>query len=60
VRCKSPKKEEEKNHMIFLDFGVKKFIVKTPLKKKIKKRKKTLSFECYNLLNLMELKVVIF
>jgi hypothetical protein len=45
VSCKRPKKKED--HLIFNNFGVKKFTVKnTP--------KKTLTFECYNLLDPME------
>jgi hypothetical protein len=45
-RCaKDPKKGE--NHLIFINFGVKKFTLKnTP--------KKTLAFECYNHLDCME------
>jgi hypothetical protein len=43
VRCKRPKKRE--NHPIFINFGVRKFIVKnTP-------KKRTLIFECYNFLD---------
>jgi hypothetical protein len=46
VRCKRPKKR--KDHIIFIDFGVKKFTLKnTP-------KKKTLTFECYNFLDPME------
>jgi hypothetical protein len=46
VRCKSPKKREE--HLIFINFGVKKFTLKnTP-------RKKTLTLECYYFLNRIE------
>jgi hypothetical protein len=43
--AKDPKK---KDHLIFINFGVKKFTLKnTP-------EKKTLTFECYNLLDPME------
>jgi hypothetical protein len=46
VRCKRPKKRED--HLIFTNFGVKKFIGKnTP-------NNKPLMFECYNILNPME------
>jgi hypothetical protein len=46
VRCKRPKKRED--HLIFINFGVKKFTLNnTP-------KKKTLTFECYNLLDPME------
>jgi hypothetical protein len=42
-RCKRPKKKED--HLIFINFGVKKFIVKnTP-------ENKTLMFEWYNFTN---------
>jgi hypothetical protein len=51
--AKDPKKSED--HLIFIHFGVKKFIVRNTLKKR-----KTLKFECYNLLNLMEWRVIIF
>jgi hypothetical protein len=44
--AKNPKKK--KDHLISINFGVKKFIVKnTP-------KKKTFMFECYNLLDPME------
>jgi hypothetical protein len=46
LRCKRPKKRED--HLIFINFGVKKFIVKNIQKNK------TLMFECYNLLAPME------
>jgi hypothetical protein len=46
VRCIRPKKK--KDHLIFINFGVKKFIVKSAQKKE------TLMFECYNLLDPME------
>jgi hypothetical protein len=50
--AKDPKKRED--HLIFINFGVKKFTLKnTP-------KKKTLTFECYNLLDPMEWGVVIF
>jgi hypothetical protein len=42
VMCKRPKKRRE-NHLIFINFGVKK---RTP------KKSKTLMFECYNVLKL--------
>jgi hypothetical protein len=45
--AKDPKKREE--HLIFINFGVKKFT-----QKKTQKKKKTLMFECYNLLVPME------
>jgi hypothetical protein len=45
--AKDPKKRED--HLIFINFGVKKFTLKiTPLEK-------TLTFECYNLLDPEEL-----
>jgi hypothetical protein len=47
VRCRRPKKRE--CHLIFINFGVKKFTVKNTHKKK-----ETLMFECYNLLAPME------
>jgi hypothetical protein len=34
VRCKSPKKKK-KNHLIFINFGVKKFTLKNTQKKKL-------------------------
>jgi hypothetical protein len=41
-------KQKKKNHLIFINFGVKKFTLKnTP-------KNKTLMFECYNLLDPME------
>jgi hypothetical protein len=44
--AKDPKKRED--HLIFINFGVKKFMAKnTP-------KKKTLIFECYNLLAPLE------
>jgi hypothetical protein len=44
--AKDPKKRED--HLIFINFGVKKFTLKnTP-------QKKTLTFECYNLLDPIE------
>jgi hypothetical protein len=46
VRCKRPKKRED--HLIFINFGVKKFTLKNTQKKE------TLTFECYNLLDPME------
>jgi hypothetical protein len=46
VRCKRSKKK--KDHLIFINFGVKKFTLKNAQKKK------TLIFECYNLLDPME------
>jgi hypothetical protein len=50
--AKDPKKRED--HLIFINFGVKKFTVKnTP-------KKKTLMFECYNLLDPMEWGAIIF
>jgi hypothetical protein len=50
--AKDPKKRED--HLIFINFGVKKFTLKnTP-------KKKTLTFECYNLLGPMEWGAVIF
>jgi hypothetical protein len=46
VMCKRPKKRED--HLIFINFGVKKFTLKnTP-------KKKTFDVECYNLLDSME------
>jgi hypothetical protein len=43
INAKDPKKK--KNHLIFINFGVKKFTLEnTP-------KKKTLTFECYNLLD---------
>jgi hypothetical protein len=44
VRCKRPKKKED--HLIFINFGVK--------NTKKHPQKKTLMFECYNLLDPME------
>jgi hypothetical protein len=52
VRCKRPKKRE--GHVIFINFGVKKFTLK------ITPKKKPLRFECYNLLDPMEGGAVIF
>jgi hypothetical protein len=50
--AKDPKKK--KDHLIFINFGIKKFTLKnTP-------QKKTLTFECYNLLDPMECGLVIF
>jgi hypothetical protein len=50
--AKDPKKRED--HLIFINFGVKKFTLNnTP-------QKKTLTFECYNLLDPMEWGGVIF
>jgi hypothetical protein len=46
VRCKRPQKKED--HLIFINFDVKKFTVKNTQKKE------TLMFECYNLLTPME------
>jgi hypothetical protein len=46
LRCKTPKKRED--HLIFFNFGIKKFILKSTQKKK------TFTFECYNLLDFME------
>jgi hypothetical protein len=46
VRCKRPKKRE--GHPVFINFGIKKFIVKS-----IQKKKKMM-FEWYNLLDPME------
>jgi hypothetical protein len=46
VMAKDPKKRED--HLIFINFGVKKFILKNTQKKK------TLMLECYNLLDPME------
>jgi hypothetical protein len=40
--------KKKKDHLIFINFGVKKFIVKTSQKER------TLMFECYNLLDPME------
>jgi hypothetical protein len=45
--CKRPKKR--KDHLIFSNFGVKKFTVK-----KHPKKRKTSMFKCYNLLDSME------
>jgi hypothetical protein len=42
VRCKRPKKRDD--HVIFINFGVKKSIIDNTQKKK------TLMFGCYNLL----------
>jgi hypothetical protein len=47
VRCKRPQKRED--HLIFINFRVKKFILKNT-----RKINKTLMFECYNLLAPME------
>jgi hypothetical protein len=44
--AKDPKKRED--HLIFINFGVKKFTLKNSQKKK------TLMFKCYNLLASME------
>jgi hypothetical protein len=52
VMCKRPKKRED--YLIFVNFGVKKFIVKNTQKSK------TLMFECYNLLAPMERGAAIF
>jgi hypothetical protein len=49
---KTPKKGED--HLIFINFGVKKFTLKNTQKIK------TLTFECHNLLDPMEWGVVIF
>jgi hypothetical protein len=46
VMAKDPKKRED--HLIFINFGVKKFTIKTS------KKNRTLIFECYNLLAPME------
>jgi hypothetical protein len=46
VMCKRPKKR--KDHIIFINFGIKKFAVENAQKNK------TLMFECYNLLAPME------
>jgi hypothetical protein len=46
VKCKRPKKSE--GHLIFITFGIKKFVVKNI------QEKKTLMFECYNLLDSIE------
>jgi hypothetical protein len=46
VRCKRPRKREDR--LIFINFGVKKFIVKNTPKIII------LMFECYNFINPME------
>jgi hypothetical protein len=46
VMCKRPKKR--KDHLIFINFGVKMFIVKKHPKNK------TLMFECYNFIDPME------
>jgi hypothetical protein len=46
VMCKRSKKKEY--HLIYMNFGVKKFIVKTT------KRNLTLMLKCYNLVDLME------
>jgi hypothetical protein len=53
VRCKRPKKKE-KNHLIFINFGVKKFTLKNT------KNKKTSMFECYNLVDPKEWGAAIF
>jgi hypothetical protein len=50
--AKDPKKR--KDHLIFINFGIKKFTLKSTF------GKKTLTFECYNLLDPMEWAVVIF
>jgi hypothetical protein len=50
--AKDPKKRED--HLIFINFGVKKFTLKNTQKNK------TLMFECYNLLDPMEWGAVIF
>jgi hypothetical protein len=52
VKCKRPKKKED--HLIFINFGVKKFTLKNTQKNK------TLMFECYNFLNPMEWRAAIF
>jgi hypothetical protein len=49
---KDPKKK--KNHLIFINFGVKKFTLKNT------QTKKTMTFECYNLLDPIEWGAVIF
>jgi hypothetical protein len=46
VMCKRPKKRED--HLILINFGVKKFTVKNTQKNK------TLKFECYNLIDPMQ------
>ena len=46
LRCETSKKRED--HLIFFNFGVKEFILKSTQKNK------TLTFECYNLLASME------
>jgi hypothetical protein len=48
------KTQKKKKHLIFINFGVKKCTLKSTQKKK------TLMFECYNLLDPMEWGVVIF
>jgi hypothetical protein len=45
-----------KQNLIFMNFGMKSFIVRNDFKKK----NKTLVFECYNLVELVELGVVMF
>jgi hypothetical protein len=50
--AKDPKKRED--HLIFINFGVKKFTLKNT------QNKRTLIFECYNLLDPMEWGAVIF
>jgi hypothetical protein len=50
--AKDPKKRED--HLIFINFGVKKFALK------ITQKKKSLTFECYYLLDPMEWGVVTF
>jgi hypothetical protein len=45
VMCKRPKKRQD--HLIFINFGIKKFTIKNI-------KKGTLMFECYNLLDPME------
>jgi hypothetical protein len=46
--AKDPKKRED--HLIFINFGVKKFIVR------VFQKKKTLMFECYNLIDPQEMR----
>ena len=50
--AKDPKKRED--HLIFIDFGVKKFTLRNT------QNKQTLMFECYNLLDPMESRVARF
>jgi hypothetical protein len=53
VSCKRPKKRREE-HLILINFGVKKFTIKNT------KRKKTLMFECYNFIDPKERGAAIF